>query len=176
MILAMALFRMSALFSIQLIALTAAIFLFLYIKKQDLNKWYSFASAAIIGLVLMSMAACFIGAVCMHCCGGHRGEGNEEKRIIIRGGEDGMGMGMRGEHRRMMMHMGEGHGGAEMNCCPEMKGHGEMRGCEGMEGCEGMKGCEMECCKGKEGHCDMDGKKVIITKDTVAVKKVAPKK
>jgi hypothetical protein len=59
------LFQLSALISIQLIALIAAIFLFVYIKKQDLIKWYAFIAVSIIGVILFIMLATFIGVMSM---------------------------------------------------------------------------------------------------------------
>jgi hypothetical protein len=189
------LFHLTALFTIELIALTGALFLYVYLKTQTqvLSKWVSFISAAILGLVGLIMLATFIGAICMHCCGhrGHGGEGEERRMIIHR--EFGGEMGMSGHHRGMMRMEGECSEGKcegmegcegmkeceEMRSC-DMKGGEGMKGCD-MKGCEGkdMKDCDMPCCKDKKGgHCDMDGMKgktVIIKKDTVVGKKPAKK-
>lgn len=193
------LFHLTALFAIELIALTGALFLFVYLKTQTqvLSKWFSFISAAILGLVVLTMLSTFIGAICMHCCHrGHGGEG-EERRIMMMHREFGGEMGMPGGHHRGMM-------GMESECnegkCEGMEGCEEMKGCdmkgEGMKGCdmkggEGMKGCDMKscegkemkdcdmpCCKDKKGHCEMNGmggKTVIIKKDTIIGKKPAKK-
>ncbi|MFI5150284.1 MAG: hypothetical protein ACHQRM_11175 [Bacteroidia bacterium] len=167
------------LMSFELLALAIVLFIFVYIKKQNLNKWFHFGAAAIMGFLMLIMLATFIGAIC-HCCG-HRGHEREE-RMIIRG-EMGEGMEMMGRHHHMMSMMrgGECEGGE----CSEMRG-GECR--EGME-CEGMEKCDMPCCKNGEkcemdkkgehcdmskGKCDMGGMKVI-KKDSVADKK-GPKK
>jgi hypothetical protein len=171
MILLCPLFHVAALFCLELLALTAAVFLFLYIKKENFNKWFSFAAAAIMGLVLLTMAASFVGAICMHCHGGKE-ECREEKRMIFRHEMGrGMEMGMEGmnPHERVIRIEGD---------CPEgMEGCKNMGECgkSGMEGCEMTKGCEMECCKGKkDGQCDMKEmkeNKMTIKKDTVIVKK-----
>jgi hypothetical protein len=176
------LFHCSLLFSVELLALTSAIFLFLYIKKENFNRWYTFIAAAIIGLVVLTMAASFIGAICMHCKGEHRER--EEKRMMFHHEMGGMDMEEMGRHGGMMR--------IEKECTGDMEGCKGMEGCEkgGMEGCKnmgecgktGMSGCgktencEMECCKGKkDGHCDMkemkDGKPKMTKKDSIADKK-----
>ena len=178
MILSAPLFHLSILFSVELLALTGALFLLLYIKKENFGKLYSYIAAAITGLVLLMMAASFVGAICMHCCRDHRG--GEEKRMFIHREmgpemEMGRGMGMHHEmgmgHHREMMGMGEG--------CPEMgkdgcSGMGECSGA-GMSGCEKTEGCEMECCKNKSGHCDMKPGKMEMHKDSIVVKKPGKK-
>jgi hypothetical protein len=183
MILASACFHLIGLFTLELIALTGALFLFVYLKTQTtvLNKWFSFSAAAILGLVILIMAGTFIGAICMHCCGERKGHGENEgrergeQRMMLFHHEFGGGMDMPGRHHRGMMQMG-----GEYNEGMNMEGR-----CEGMEGCEGMKGCDMkgcegmnmkdcekECCKDKKGgHCDMDSKTMIIKKDTLVGKK-----
>jgi len=198
MILASACFHFIGLFTLELIALTGALFLFVYLKTRTplLSKWFSFAAAAILGLVVLIMAGTFIGAICMHAHGERRGHGEregEERRMMFHH-EFGGGMGMPGGHYRGMMRMEgecgegkcegmegrEGMGGCEeMRSC-DMKGGEGMKGCD-MKGCEGkdMKDCDMPCCKDKKGgHCDMDGMKgktVIIKKDTLIGKKPAKK-
>jgi len=71
------LFKLSALLSIQLIALTSAIFLFIYIKKHDLTKWYTFIATAIIGFVLLIMLATFVGVIAM--AGRHQQNSNNRR-------------------------------------------------------------------------------------------------
>jgi len=167
MLLTCHLFQIGLLFCVELLALTGAIFLFLYIKKENFGKWFQFASAAIIGLVLLTMAAGFIGAICMHHSRGNGERENEEKRIMMfhRGMGPGMGMeGMEGmRHHRGMMRMEGG--------CPEgMEGCKDMGECGKSGGCEKMEGCEMECCKDKkDGHCDMKPK--MMKKDSIVEKK-----
>ncbi len=186
MILVSACFHLIGLFTLELIALTGALFLFVYLKTRTtvLSKWFSFSAAAILGLVVLIMAGTFIGAICMHCA--HRGheenEGRErgEQRMMMFHHEFGGGMDMERHHRGMMQMEGECREGGkceEMEGCEGMKGHEEMKGCD-MKGCEGMnmKDCEKACCKDKKGgHCDMDSKTVIIKKDTFIGKKPAKK-
>ncbi len=191
MILSAALFHLSILFCLELIALTGALFLFLYIKKENFEKMYSYISVGILSFVILTMLGSFVGAICMHCCRQH-GE-SEEKRIFIqREMGHGMGMGMEGMGRGMWMHgmgmergMGEGmgrhHGNMRMDeGCPEGGGRegcsemGECRG-EGMKGCEKTEGCEMECCKNKEGHAEMKPGKMMTRKDSIMEKKQGKK-
>jgi len=172
------------LMSFELLALAIVLFIFVYIKKQNLNKWFHFGAAAIMGFLMLIMLATFVGAFC-HCCGHGRGHEEREERVIMRG-EMGGGMEMMGRHHRMMgMMRGMECEGGE---CSEMRG-GECR--EGME-CEGgsceMKGsaCDMPCCKNGEkcemdkkgehcdmskGKCDMGGMHMMMKKDTVVEKK-----
>jgi hypothetical protein len=164
MILTNVFFHLSALFTLQLIALIGALFLLIYIGKQELNKWFSLVAAAVIGLILLTMAATFLGAICMH----ERGERHErQERNWEREGDCGpaMGMGMHGQERRIIRIEGDAHSNMGMPGCPNM---GE---CQNMESCGNTAGCDMPCCKDKDGHCDMDGKKMIIRKDTLVKKK-----
>jgi hypothetical protein len=89
------LFHLAGLFSIQLIALTFAIFLFIYIKRQELCKRHTFVATAIIGVILLMMLATFIGIVCMasrlHINPENERDGynREEMRERYRGYNDG---------------------------------------------------------------------------------------
>jgi hypothetical protein len=182
MVLASTLLHFGALFSIQLLALTGALFLFVYIKKENMNKWFSFAAAAILGLVLLTMIASFVGAICMHCCEqsrrAHEGGERREERMIIRGGM-GEGMEMMERHHRMMEMKGEGMECGEcpegackegMECCKE-GGKCEMDGKGGKCEMDGKGGkCEMEMMM-KGGHGEMGGKHMMIKKDTIKPKK-----
>jgi hypothetical protein len=194
MILLSALFHLSALFSIQLLALTGALFLFIYIGKQDLARWYKLASVAILSLVLLTMLITFIGAICMHCHREHREHHGMGMRM--QGDDDEREMNWGGHHRGMM-HM-DMNG---MTGCPGMEGMNpgacsggmeecgkRMDCCKGMGMCKEMAGCEeKDCCQNSvhgmnkvEGCCDkskcMPGeqieKRIIIRKDTVIQKKI----
>jgi ABC-type nickel/cobalt efflux system permease component RcnA len=59
------LFHLTALVAVELIALTFTMFLFVYIKKQELVKWYTFIATALIGLVLFLMLVTLIGGLIM---------------------------------------------------------------------------------------------------------------
>ena len=194
MILLSALFHLTALFSIQLIALTAALFLFIYIGKQSLARWYRLASVGILALVLVTMLGTFIGAICMHC---HR-ECREHRDMRMHGGDEEREMNW-GEHHRGMMHMQmegmpecPGMEGSHSGACSSMQGCGEMMDCcKGMGSCKEIPGCDAKgCCKtpehcmnGGEGCCDkskcMPGeqteRKIIIRKDTIIQKKILKK-
>jgi hypothetical protein len=104
---------------IELLALTASIFLFLYIKKENFNIWFSFASVVIIALVLLSMVCSIVGGFMHHKhekkhggWGGRRGMFRHEMGM----GHMGMGrMGMGGmEWRGEKMHR-DGEGREEEN-------------------------------------------------------------
>jgi hypothetical protein len=178
MILASALFHLSALFTLQLLALTGALFLFIYVGKQELNRWFSMTAAIILGLVLLTMVTTFVGAICMHC---HHERHENEERSMMMHGDFGPGMG-EGHHRRIIRIERDGPEGMDMENCPGM---GQ---CSGSEPCMGG-GKDMDCCKGetctmagqkgmdccKGGTCTMDGKKVVIKKDTIIEKKMLKK-
>jgi hypothetical protein len=195
MILISALFHLSALFSIQLIALTGALFLFIYIGKQSLARWYKLVSVAILGLVLMTMLGTLIGAICMHC---HREHREHHEMGMRMHDDDEREMNWGGHHRRMMhMHMEgmpgmpgcPGMDGMNSGHCNEMECCGEMMDCgKGMGSCKEMEGCnEKGCCK-DPAHCTNSGdaccdkskckqggeqieRKIIIRKDTIIQKK-----
>jgi hypothetical protein len=163
--------HLMALMSFELLALAIALLVFVYIKKQNLNKWFHFSAAAIMGCLLLIMAGTFVGAICMHCCG-NRGNENREERMIIRG-DMGEGMDMFQRHHRMMGMM-HGEGGE----CRE-----GMECKEGME-CERNEKCDMPCCQNgakcemdeKGGKCDMSKGKcemggMHMKKDTIVEKK-----
>jgi hypothetical protein len=118
-------FKLSMLLSVQLIALTGAIILCIYVKKQDAGKWYSYLANAIMGVVVLMMLATFIGSICMACCRHHEEEG--ERRMFI--------------HKEMRYHErdrddecereGENCRRGSMNCCKEDRD--EENSCSGSE-------------------------------------------
>ncbi|HWY34615.1 MAG TPA: hypothetical protein VNX68_08210 [Nitrosopumilaceae archaeon] len=152
------------LFSVQLIALTCAVFLFVYVKKQQLNKWFTFISVAIAGVVLLTMAATFVAAICMGACGRERGEG---KRMFM-------------HHEMGGERMGK-HGGWDRDRDEERE-EGRDRWKRDREDCDDQEECNEnekhgECCKGKEEkeeNCTVfspgPGKVIIIKKDSVVQK------
>jgi hypothetical protein len=86
------------LFPMELLALTGALFLFLYIKKENFNVWFSFAAVTIMALALLSMVCTVIGACCMHHHRAkHRMEWQGGHHRFHRGGEEGR-MEERGMH------------------------------------------------------------------------------
>jgi len=100
-----------------------------YIAKQQLSKWYTYGSAAIVIFTLLLMTCTF----CMACCMRH-----EEGKMGEWGREEGMMrhyMMMRAMHERGCERMGE--------CCGEERGE-----CRGEE--------EEECCEMKKGHCEKE--------------------
>ena len=180
MILSSVLFHLSALFTIQLIALTGALFLYIYVGKQVLSKWYSMASVAILGLVLLTMAGTFIGAICMHCHREHREHNERGMQMMMHGGFDSdEDMPGEGHHRRIIRIERDGMEGMNMQSCPGMGACEGMGGCEGKEECKGKAG--MDCCHEGKGSCTMTGgaeqkdKKIIIKRDTVIEKKTQKK-
>ena len=152
--LAAVVFKLGMLVSVQLIALTCALFLCIYVKKNDSGKWYSFFSYAITSVILLMMVAAFVGMICMACCKRGCNEGGEEKRG-------------HGYHQ-----MWRGQGGCERGdencgrCRQNCDDDGEE--CEGDEGsCNEESDCEEgKSCKMPEGE-----KKIIIIKDTLIKKK-----
>lgn len=56
-------------FSLQIIALIGAIFLKLYVQKNDFGKLYNFGSKFILVLVHLMLVATIVHAVMYHCCG-----------------------------------------------------------------------------------------------------------
>jgi protein CpxP len=67
---------------LELLALTGALFLFLYIKKENFNIWFSFASVVIIALVLLSMACSIIGGMAHHRRAKHHEEEGYRHRMF----------------------------------------------------------------------------------------------
>ncbi len=149
--LAAVLFKLGILVSVQLIALTCALFLCIYVKKHELSKWYSFFSTAITSVIVLMMVATFVGIICMACCKRNCHEGGEEKRMYM--------------HQKMWR---GGHGGCQMN--EENCGRGEGMGCRGEEN-EECDGDESDCKDGKSCKMPDEEKTIVIIKDTIIKKK-----
>jgi hypothetical protein len=166
--------------AIETFVLIAAIFLFIYIQKNELSKWFRYAGIAIIafvlGLMLCSMLAC-----CRIACkqkmemqyrhdGFMRGECSEGRGECSEGrGECSEGRGECSEgrfegrmgHGRMGMH----HRGRGESC--EMDGKCEM----------GKGSCEMESkCEMGKGACPMEGKGEMGEKKECCMKADSAKK
>ncbi|MBI2269624.1 MAG: hypothetical protein HYU69_04615 [Bacteroidetes bacterium] len=128
------------------LVLIAALFLLIYINKNQLSKWYRYAGIAIV-VFIMGLMLCSVAASCRMC--GHKKMGGCEM--------SGMG-----KHKRMMCMSATMQGG----CCEQMmQGCGnKMMGCgmgHGMgmgmhHGSCGM-GMGSGCMMGSDkGHCGMD--------------------
>lgn len=148
--------KLNAALAFETLVLIAALFLLIYINKNQLSKWYRYAGIAIV-IFVSGLILCSIGAGCRmarhHKMAGCEMGGGMRMQMMMNGGMGGcceqmmpgcgMGMGMMG--------CGMGHG---------MRMH---RGSWGGECCEkGKRGgrCEMEdeddCCEMKKGKCDKE--------------------
>ena len=153
-------FRLCALLSIELLVLIAAIFLLVYITKQQVSKWFTYGSVSIIIFMLMIMVCTVCCTLCMRHCG-HRGM-ERECRMEERCGPPLM----------MMHHM---QGGCPHEMMGEHNGCKDMKECE--EGEENEHGGDMPCCK-KGMHEEKCIKKEIIIsdKDSMPKKEIIIKK
>ncbi|MES2838509.1 MAG: hypothetical protein V4667_13355 [Bacteroidota bacterium] len=135
-------------FSAQLLVLIAALFLLVYVTKQQVSKWFTYGSVAIIIVTLIMMICSLCCTLCMsHCssngamngnCGPNQNCGNE-----------------------MMMCSPGGS-------CSKMGGNPHMMMCKDGSSCEGMAGCEdMSECESNEETT----KVIVIEKDSVVKKK-----
>lgn len=138
--------KLALLLSVELFVLIAAIFLLVYITKQQVSKWYSYGSVAIVITILGLMICSVCCAICCKGCGPNKMK--KECRM---------------EQRRcskMMIKDG----------CPEemmMRGGNCYKNDEACEMKE--EACEMKkeaCCKGKDGKVI---KEIVI--DTIPKKK-----
>jgi len=141
--------KLALLLSVELFVLIAAIFLLVYISKQQVSKWFTYGSVAIVITILGLMICSVCCAICCKRCGPERMEKEcriEEKRC----------------NKMMMMKMqGEG--------CSEGEMMSEGNCCKKKEACEMKKECEIKkeaCCKGKDGKVVKD---VVI--DSIPKKK-----
>lgn len=138
--------KLALLLSVELFVLIAAIFLLVYITKQQVSKWFTYGGAAIVITILGLMICSVCCAICCKGCGKNRMKKEcriEQKRCTR--------MMMKGDCSEGKM-MGEG------NCCKK------EAACEIKE-----EECEMKkeaCCKGKDGKVI---KEVVI--DTIPKKK-----
>ena len=107
------------LFPMEVLAFTGALFLFLYIKKENFNIWFSFVAVILMALTVLSMACTVIGAVHGHKHKKHSHQGHGE--YSFRGG---MGMGRMGMGHMGMEGAGWGRSGMEGNW-GEHRMHGE---------------------------------------------------
>lgn len=160
--------KLSLLLSVELLVLIAAIFLLVYITKQQVSKWFSYGAVSIIIVNILIMVC----TVCCSMCMRHCGKKGMKKECRM---EEQCGPGP------MMFHKMHGGCSEEMmmrsGCSEKMMMRGgrcekEMRECEEGEGggeCEDMGACKMGMGKG-EDHCIK--KEIIITsKDSVKKKK-----
>ena len=115
--------RLCIALSVELFVLISAIFLLVYITKQQVSKWFTYSAVSIIIVMLMMMVCTLCCAMCMRHCG----PGRMGMECRMEGGMDERC----GPPPMMMMHKMRG------GCPHEMREEGE---CENeMEGCE-MKG------------------------------------
>ncbi len=152
--------RLCALLSAELFVLIAAIFLLVYITKQQVSKWFTYSSVSIIIVMLMIMVCTICCAMCMRHCGPRGME--RECRMEERCGPGPMMM-----HR---MHggcphemMGEGNCENEMKECDMKEEGGDMPCCK--------KGMHKEKCMEKEISISVSDKDSIIQKEVTVKKK-----
>ena len=152
--------RLCALLSAELFVLIAAIFLLVYITKQQVSKWFTYSSVSIIIVMLMIMVCTICCAMCMRHCGPRGME--RECRMEERCGPPPMMMnGMHGGCPHEMM--GEGNSCKDMNECEE--------------GEENEQGGNMPCCKkGMHEEKCMKKEMIISEKDSMPKKEVIKKK
>lgn len=125
------LFKLALILSVEMLVLIAAIFLLVYITKQQVSKWFTYGTSAILIALLAMMVCTMCCTMCMH----HRKGMQMNRECVIRteGCENGMmESGMRPPCPPPMMM----HGG---NCCKE-KEKGE---CEHRNNCESNEECDM---------------------------------
>ncbi len=147
--------KLALLISVEMFVLIAAIFLLVYITKQQVSKWFTYGSFAIIITVLAMMVCTMCCVICGHC-----GQNRMERECHFENERC---------NKMMMMKMHEGR-------CEEMEGEDDD--------CEMKKNCEMkkECCEGKEGMmkkecCEgKDGKMVKVIIDSLPKKELNIKK
>jgi hypothetical protein len=138
--------KLALLASVELFVLIAAIFLLVYITKQQVSKWFTYSTVAIVITILAMMICTMCCVLCCRHCGQNRMQNEcrfEEERC-----------------NKMMMFRMQNHEGG----CPEEMMMHEGNCCKEKEGA-----CEMkkECCEGKEGKMmkvDSSKKEVIIIK------------
>jgi len=65
-------FHLPFLVSVELLVLIAGLFLMVYIAKQQLSKWYSYGSAAIVIFTLIMIICTCCTALCMRHCGDNK--------------------------------------------------------------------------------------------------------
>jgi hypothetical protein len=141
-----AFFKLSALFSVELIALTCAFFLYVYIKRQQpAEKWHLGISIAIICLVVLVMSGTFVGVVCKATC---------EKNHY----ED--------EREGYKKEMWNGNFHHEEKCCREERNSDESEECG--------KECRSSCGEDDSNCSSSEETKVIVIK-TDSVKKESKK-
>lgn len=113
-------FHLPFLVSVELLVLIASLFLMVYIAKQQLSKWYSYGSAAIIIFTLIMIICTCCAALCMRHCGNNRMNRECDMQKGMHG-EYGMEEGMRMHKMMMMQRMNECCGEEKMECCKMMK-------------------------------------------------------
>ncbi|MGQ0829145.1 MAG: hypothetical protein ACT4ON_12215 [Bacteroidota bacterium] len=142
--------KLALLLSVELFVLIAAIFLLVYITKQQVSKWFTYGSVAIVITILGLMICSACCAICCRGCGPNKMK--KECRVEAK------------RCTKMMMRNGcsEGMMMREDNCCKKEKA------------CRMEEECEMKteaCCKGK------DEKMIkVCIKDSLPKKEVIIKK
>lgn len=149
-------FRIALLLSVDMFLLIAAIFLLVYISKNQLSKWFTYGAVAIVITIITMMICSVCCSVCMRHCsqGAMQNECSYEENCP----QQMMGHGMQMGHCSKMMGKGD--------CCKEMK---ECK----MDRCEDGDDDDGECEEKKE--CNMT-KTVIITKDSMPHHEMMKKK
>lgn len=69
------------LLTFEILALIAAVFLLIYVNKQELNKWYRHVSKTIVVILHVIILATFIHAIVHHFHAGHN-EGTYHKEFF----------------------------------------------------------------------------------------------
>ena len=148
--------RLPLLLSVELLVLIAAIFLLVYITKQQVSKWFTYGTSLIIVFILFLMVCSVCCAICMRHCGPPRGM-NGDCKMEQECGPGGMMH--HGCMKRIIIRDGK---------CAEDMEEGEMN----EEG-----GGDKPCCK-KGMHEDQCMKKemIVTEKDSIPKKEVIIKK